>query len=223
MGTRLVYAIFLWLGLFQPNILLAAAPTHHLPTLAYDVLAIDSNISEQHRYYGDLAGDPHTFEFSLGQESELVIRLLQADTQEPIPFSLIAVRENDSGKGVTEIGRMSGKNLDWEDYTDTALGLYFKRAPEFRRTLQSGLYRMEISTPENHGKYLLIVGEERQSDGYFAELGYIRELQKFFSASPLHIFRSSYVAYPLGSLFILVLLFFTWRYKAVIQQITSHD
>ncbi len=100
---------------------------------------------------------------------------------------------------------------------DAVLGLSFLRSQKFEAKIGMGVYRVEVSTPDNIGSYLLTVGEEHASPGYFATLADIYMIQRFFGKSPLALFRSSYVYYPIGSLILLGLLYYTWRNRYRIQ------
>jgi hypothetical protein len=195
----------------------AFSPTISSPILPYEVLTMNSDIATQQVYLGELKGDPHMYEFTLGKETELAVTLVQKQG-ENLPFSLILVRSNDNNRGVAEIGRLKGKETVWQDYRDSVLGLSLSRSDAFTKTLGSGVYRLEVSTAENNGKYMLVVGAQAQDLGYFKTLGNIRLTQDFFGKSIISMLGSSYIYYPIGILTLLYLIFFTWRKKDYLQQ-----
>ena len=182
-------------------------------TIPYEVYVADSTIEMAAQYVGELIGDPHMYEFVSGEEKPLSITVSQLETDTPIPFSLIVVRENNQNAGVVEVGRLRSKDVVWAKVNDSVLGLNLLLSQTFTTTIGSGMYRIEVSTPENFGRYMLTIGTKPVSPGYFATLGDIRLIQKAFGKSIFAMFASSYVYYPLGCLVLSLLLFVTWKYR----------
>ncbi len=199
--------------LIVPVGVFAAAPVVNQPAMPYAPLAINAEIEREQFYLGTLIGDPHMYEVTLEDERTLTLTLVQrADVEAALPFSLIVVRDNDNHRGVTEVGRLTGKDVVWNEYYDSALALSLLRSDTVEYTLSPGVYRFEVSTPENLGKYLIVLGTEPDdATGYFAKLGHIRFVQDFFDASFFRMFISSYVLYPLGTLVLMVLIYMTWQ------------
>ena len=195
----------------------AFSPTVSNPILPYEVLTMNSDIATEQVYLGELKGDPHMYEFTLGKETELVVTLVQLQNDNR-PLSLIAVKSNDNNRGVSEIGRLAANETTWQPYRDSALGLKLSRSEVFNKTLGSGIYRVEVSTAENMGKYMLVVGTKVQDLGYFKTLSNIRLAQDFFGQSILTMFLSSYIYYPIGILFLLYLFFLTWLNKDYLRE-----
>lgn len=189
----------------------AASPLVNQPAMPYAPLAISADIETEQLYLGELVGDPHMYEVTLEEESEFVLTLVQQSGETPIPFSLIVVRDNDNHRGVTEVGRLTGKDIQWGEYYDAALALSFLRSETISYPLTPGVYRFEVSTPDNFGKYLLVLGTKSDDTGYFAKLGDIRLVQNFFDVSFFRMFISTYVLYPVGVVGLLVLIYLTWR------------
>lgn len=206
--------MFLGAGAFFFSVFLASAynPQPHDTPRPYDEQVIDGDYRYQSYYLGELKGDPHMYEFSTGHEDQLQVKLFQKPTDKNLPLSLIVVRLNEE-RGVTEVGRLRGSEVVWGDYEDSALGVDLKSSNEFTADLKAGIYRIEVSTPENVGKYLLVVGKEAREYGYFETLGGVREIQNFFGYSFLAIFTSSLVSYPLVIVLLIVLSYFTWRHR----------
>lgn len=190
---------------------LAASPLINQPAMPYAPLAINAEIETEQLYLGELRGDPHMYEVTLEEEGEFVLTLVQRSTEAPVPFSLIVVRDNDNHRGVTEVGRLTGKDIEWSEYYDGAFALSFLRSETVSYTLTPGVYRFEVSTPDNIGKYLLVLGTKPDDTGYFAKLGDIRLVQDFFGASFFRIFISTYVLYPVGVVVLIGLIYATWR------------
>jgi hypothetical protein len=199
---------------------LAAAPLINDPVRPYEPLAVYADIDHEQIYLGELRGDPHMYEVTLGEEKEFVITIMQEADSETVSPSFILVKENAQNRGVSEIGRIDAAKVPWETYRDANFALSFRRAESFAATLSPGVYRFEVSTPENEGKYMLLVGHEANGDGYFTELSNIRFVQKFFGHSVFLILLSSYVMYPVGIMVIGFLLYVTWSRN---MHKTRHD
>lgn len=215
------YSVALMLAFVVPAISFAYAPMLNTTTIPYEPQIIDSAISNQAQYLGLLAGDPHMYEFTIGVDTTLTLQVLQRATDTPIPFSLIAVRENTQNAGVVEVGRLRAKEITWEEVRDGGIGLTFAHSPVFETEIGPGVYRVEVSTPENIGAYMLTVGTIETPAGYFETLAQVRTIQKFFGVSIFGMLLSTYVLYPLGIVLLLVLFYYTWRNRARLQKHVS--
>lgn len=205
------------ISLVTGTVAFAYNPNFNKTTVPYEVSIMNPNIEIKAEYLGELTGYPQMYEFAIGTDKNLVLRLKQLDNDIPIPFSLIVVRENNNKGGVSEIGRIKAVDAEWSVVKDAVLGLTFLQGKEFNTNIGTGVYRVEVSTPDNFGKYLLEVGTEADGHGYFSTLSDIREIQKFFDKTIFSLIKSSYYHYPLGIILIVVLFYLTRRYKTEIQ------
>lgn len=212
--------IYLFLILYSFSAITASAynPSVNTSTIPYEVVGLNTPITLQSEYLGELVGDPHMYEFTTGEDTTLTLTISQLETETPLLLSLIAVKENNHNAGVAEVGRLSAKDITWEVVDDAVLGLSFLRSQQFKAQIGMGVYRVEVSTPDNFGPYMLTVGEEVVSPGYFSTLADIRIIQRFFGKSPLALLQSSYVYYPLGSLILIGLFYYTWRNRHRIKR-----
>jgi hypothetical protein len=204
-----------------PAISLAYAPTLNSTILPYEPQIIDSAISNEAQYLGLLVGDPHMYEFTIGVDTMLTLQVSQRASDTPISFSLIAVRENTQNAGVVEVGRLRAKDIAWEEERDGGLGLTLAHSSVFEAEIGPGVYRVEVSTPENIGAYMLTVGAIETPVGYFETIAQVRTIQKFFGMSIFGMLLSSYVLYPLGIILLLGLFYYTWRNRARLQKYAS--
>lgn len=196
---------------FVPVALFAFNPILNTTSVPYEPMVIDGRIEEEVQYLGHLIGDPQMYEFTIGAETPLSLKVTQKEVESPLLLSLITVKENTHNAGVTEVGRLKAQPDNLLLREDSVLGMSFLESQFFTATLTPGTYRVEVSTPENYGKYMLTIGTKPAEVGYFTTLAQVRTVQKFFDRSFLAIFTSSYVKYPLGILLLLGLIYFTWR------------
>lgn len=204
-------------GLFvfsTPFISLAYLPTIMQPQQPYEALTIDADIETAHNYLGELKGDPHLFEFTLKEPKKLSLVISQREiNKERAPFSLILVRNNGSGRGVTEIGRVKNEEMDWQTNYNQNLSFELTNSKTISYELEPGVYRFEISSPLNQGRYLLLVGQINDESSYSEKIKSIIMIQDFFGLSNWRVILSTTVLYPGGSILILLLFWLTWRYQ----------
>ncbi len=211
--------IFITLVFCFSTVAIATAynPTINETVIPYEVSVMSGDVEMQAEYLGELIGYPQMYEFAIGSGRNLTLKLKQLENETPIPFSLIVVRENNNNGGVSEVGRLKAVDAEWTVTEDSVLGLSFLESKVFSSDIDTGIYRVEVSTPENFGKYLLVVGSEDNEAGYFKTLGDIRAIQKFFDKSVFSLLKSSYYYYPLGILLLITLIWLTRRYRSEIQ------
>lgn len=184
----------------------------HNLTTPYETYVISAPPSEQRGYLGELTGYPDIYEITSSEPFELRAVVRQpANAQMLAPFSLIAVRQDDRGGGVSEIARLKQPVTDWQVVSDPVVALTFKESEMISVPVSAGTYRVEISTPDNAGVYWLQIGATPERSGYFGTLGHIQAVQQHFDASWWRFLWSSYVFYPLGSVLLLLGIYVTWR------------
>ena len=216
MNTYVV--LFSLLAVFALNTtsVLAYNPQINNTVIPYEIYPLDNNIETKTEYLGELIGDPQMYEFIISATTTLKLRLSQLETETPIPFSLITVRKNDKNDGVSEVGRLLAKDIIQESILDKVLGLTILNSQVYEAEIGSGIYRVEVSTPDNFGSYMLTVGDVPVEVDYFETLSDVRSIQKFFQKSIFTLLKSSYVHYPLGIIVLLGLLFITWSKRKYI-------
>lgn len=218
-GMKYFYALLLWLVVCAPAA--AFSPVLTEVTRPYEIVTIEEEDIQNQAVLGELEGFPIMYEVTSDEPFTLqaAVRQRFQSSAEPIGFSLIAIRQNERGGGVTEVARLRPEPADWQRVKDARLGMSFWQSSDLLVDVEPGTYRVEISTPENMGKYLLSFGAGDVNDGYFATVAGIQRTQKFFGFSFLKLLTSSYVYYPLGILLILFLMQRAWKYRKLI---TNH-
>ncbi|MCA9355316.1 hypothetical protein KC865_02085 [Candidatus Kaiserbacteria bacterium] len=212
--------------LFAFSIFVAVTAVNSLPALAYDlsvtevnkpyeVVEITGDPEKEHVYLGELGNFPIMYELNLIGSSSIVANIKQRhfSSSDPLNFSLIVIRKNDTGGGVTEVARMRPGKDGWTVVKDSKIGITFKESDYLRVDVEPGVYRIEISTPDNLGRYILTFGDEEESSGYLQSLKDVRAIQKFFGFSILKMLTSSLVYYPLGILLLLFVFNRTIKYR----------
>lgn len=128
-------------------------------------------------YYGELGGWPHTFNFYLTESTPLTYTLAVRPGAKPV--TLLLVREEN--RGVSEVSRLAGANVTWRSTRDARLSLTIEQAESLQTTLTPGSYKLEISNPENQGRYQLAVGTG-SSGGFWQSLVETFQVHAFYGS-----------------------------------------
>ncbi len=193
-------------------------------TSLHDITQIeDPHISKA--YYGTLEGFPHTYEIISTEPFLLFAEILIPDIHESEPIvSGIVIREVGTSGRVSEVDRLLATESEWNSFYEPFGGDSYRRGASILKEVEAGIYRIEVTTPNNDEKYVLVVGKEEKFGeiGYFETLKRMIEVKAFFGKSKLRIVESPFVYIPLVILCIGLLV---WNYKRRhrIQSKPAHD
>ena len=182
------------------------------PPQAYEVIAIEGDPYVQREYLGTLSDFPDMYELTSDVAFTLQVKVRQRASSEA-PFGLIVVRQNEDDGGVTEVVRLNQPLEEWTKVSDSTLGMKFLEGTALTRDLQPGTYRIEVSSPDNKGDYMLVVGDELVRTGFFSTLADVYTIQRHFGYTPLHMLFSNYLYYLLGIILVSYGIYRTWQYK----------
>ncbi len=188
--------------------------------LAYETKLIE-DISQTKSYLGELKDFPEMYELVVDEDSLVEINLQQAyrGIEAAHDFGLIIIKPRSRNRGVEEIARQNISADEWSIEKDNFLGLTLLESKKIKLDLKPGIYKVEVSTAENIGRYSLIIESNKDDYGYFPSLLAIRRTQAHFGYSFFQTLKSSQVYYPI---FVFIVLFagfgiYKWRIK------TPHD
>lgn len=175
----------------------------HVPVLVeQESIQVITQISDpelSQAFYGEMKGYPHTYEIRTGEPFSLYAEILVPDIEESQNIiSGIIIKEQKKGGRVTEVTRLYAKDAPWESQFEFFGGDTYRHGPRYEAEAEAGVYRIEVHTPENMGKYVLVVGSrEEMTIGYFELLGRMMEIKTFFGKSRIMIIQSPLVYIPL--------------------------
>jgi len=156
------------------------------PKRVSDILPL-KDISQGATLYGTLENFPHTYAFLVSDDATPFSMQVSMHAKEDLrDVSLIVIREEK--RGVSEIGRVTGKDSPWEDSYDVVRAVTFAEGEIAEYMLESGLYRMEVSSPSNNRGYRLIVNGGDPT--VFKEIFIVREA---FAMSVWSVIFSPYI------------------------------
>jgi hypothetical protein len=206
--------LFYVLGLFcLPAIVSAYLTVETDVSQPYEVVPVEVTAPAQVSFLGTLIDYPVMYEVSSEEPFTFSAQLWQSGRSDIQSLSLLLIRKNDRGGGVSEVARMNVNPEEWESSKDSVLGMSFLASPVIAETVEPGTYRIEVSSPDNQGKYLLQIGEESADLGYLETLSSVRQTQQYFGYSFFSMLKSSYVYYPLGIILLLFAFYKTWQFS----------
>ena len=168
-----------------------------------------TNPETKHMFFGELQSFPHTFEIKSDTSFQLYVEIRVPDIESAKNnISGIIIKEKDRG-GVEEVARLHAKTATWTRMYEKFEGGYYRSGPYFDGQLEPGIYRVEVSTPDNLEKYVLIMGtgNSTESLGYFEKIAKIAETKVFFEKSQFFIIKSRVVYRPIIFLVLVFVLF----------------
>ncbi len=175
----------------------------------YSVIDVPEDAEVARAYYGELRGAPDTFEIVSAEDFELFVQVAapEIDGIRKI-YNGIIVEVLNRG-GVVEVARLPSGSVEWQSDYEFSTGDSYLRGPSYTGKLSAGVYRVEVSTPENYGKYVLFMGTRHESEyGLLAAIGNLFSIKKFFEKSTFAVLQSPYFGAPL----LLFLIFTTSWY-----------
>lgn len=180
----------------------------------YEIITIQNPEIEQ-LILGELTDAPEMFEivsdvpFTLTAEIRAIPNTSGATSPQ---LSGIIIRQKEI-RGVEEVARLNASDAAWTVLTDPDSGLVYQAGPYFSEPVEAGIYRIEVSNPNNQGKYLLLIGNQKDENGYFASLSDIQRVYAFYNLSIIRMVSSPYIHYPLGATILISMIIATWYYR----------
>ncbi len=190
----------------------------HIPLVVnqvslYDITPIKNPETSQ-AFYGVLDDKPHTYEIRSSEPFLLNIEILLPDIKGvSLAVSGIVIKEGGRPGQVNEVTRILGKDALWESFFEPWGGDRYLKGGTFSKNVEPGVYRIEVSTPDNHSPYVLVVGtEEEWGDvGYFELLGRIADVKTFYGKSRFMVIESPFAYVPFIFVGILTLGYLLYR------------
>ena len=180
---------------------LAFNPIAVEPDLPGEPIYITEDPYVEKHLLGDLASSPDLYQISSESAFTLTAQLRQRAVDDATSFGLIIIRMNENNAGVTEILRQNIEPELWEVNRYPSVAMSFLEAPVVTTELEPGTYRVEVSTPDNRGAYMLVIGDESVFSGPFSRFVDVFIIQHHFGVFPLLAFMSPYVFIPILALF----------------------
>lgn len=135
----------------------------HQPRIVYD-LNIDEktpvmieNPEVSQAFYGSLKGHPDYFRIVSNESFSFYLEVL-------VPYvdgigTDVSVEVFSDGE---EVLTLDGSDFKWEYYYEEYAGDAYYKGPEKKKDISAGTYNIRVSSSDNSGKYVLVVGEREE-------------------------------------------------------------
>jgi len=149
MKTKLIILTILFL--FIPAITLA-----HQPRLVTEpALTEIFNPEISQAFYGQLQGEAQYFKIQAPNPFVLYVGILVPQEENIGQDLIVDIYLNDE-----KIIILDGTDSTWQEFYEEFAGDYYFKGPEVRSDAQPGTYLISVSSLDNLGKYVLVVGEK---------------------------------------------------------------
>lgn len=138
---------------------LAATPLLASANVIPDAVPID-NITTPRAFRGELQGVPERYEFRLTAQTPVYFSLLIPDINGARKDFLVEIISERGARYAMD----GGYFLPWAPFRD-ADGAAYLKGPEIAPTLYPGAYTVRVSNTDNHGVYVLAIGNWRGFSG----------------------------------------------------------
>ena len=195
--------LFLCLVVLMPISGFAYEVTLHDVKTPYDIVTVPGTAEEEQFIVGTLKDYPQMVEIQSDKEFVLHVELRALPDATSTPnLAGIAVQVLEP-RGVAEVARLTPAESSWTKHRDRVSGLAYLAGPSYEGKVPAGTYHIEVSTPENTGKYILVVGTVPTNSSYGDTWAAVSRLYSFYGASKIGMIRSPLVYYPLGIVLLL--------------------
>jgi hypothetical protein len=212
MKTRLLLIIFFVFISFGS---VSAALAHQPRYVTNDQLVLIKNPAVSQAFYGELKGQPAYYLIDLKQPEDLYFQILEPDLPEiqkdkTVAVDYALVLSQPAENFIT----ISPDSDVWKSFYEEYAGDKYLEGPAAKKFGEAGYYTIKISSPENVGKYVLVVGEKEEFpvEEIAKALITIPQLKtKFFNKPLWQSFEGRIGKYFGFSLLILIIFIFLFR------------
>ncbi|MDO8592629.1 MAG: hypothetical protein Q7R92_02540 [bacterium] len=133
-------------------------------------LVLIKNPAISQAFYGELKGDSAHYLIDLKQEQALYLRILVPDLPEIKKDKTVTVDyAPELGVKAAGFAKLDPASAPWENFHEEFAGDDYWQGPELKRPAEAGYYLIKVSSPDNTGKYVLVIGDKEEFPA--AEIG----------------------------------------------------
>lgn len=173
-------------------------------------------------FYATLDGTPDQYTIEAAGEFELYLNLLVPDRPQAGKDFSAAVFQAIPGGHHNLLFILDGTAHPWPKYYEPFAGDRYLKGPEHSETVPAGSYRIQVSSPDNRGKYVLAVGRKEKftAADTVAMIAALPELKRFFDKSPLTAYFNLMGLFMLLALLLLLTAVagLYWLFRYVLKQ-----
>jgi len=108
-------------------------------------------------FYGKLEASPALYRITSEEPFNLYVGILVPDIEGiDKDFSARVTSDNEM------LVLLDGTKHQWTYFYEEYAGDAYYKGPEFKKRVENGIYDIEVFSPDNKGKYVLVVGEKEE-------------------------------------------------------------
>jgi len=193
------------------------AVSAHQPQLIFlkqgDTEIFNPEISQA--FYDELKGQPKNYFINSDKEFELYLNILVPAFSNPkgrYSAKVFLVKESGTEEQITFL---DGSTVEWASFYEEFGRDYYYKGPEITQKVSAGKYKIEVSSTDNLGKYVLAVGKTESFDiksllNVYWQLPLLKVM--FFKTSVLQFFLTPFGIGAIAFLGALIILFLILNY-----------
>ncbi|MBW3004561.1 hypothetical protein KY310_01910 [Candidatus Woesearchaeota archaeon] len=167
------------------SFMLVTAAAAHQPRIVTKELTQIQNPEISQAFYGILDNSPEYFEIKSAVPFKLYVGLLVPDVE--------YIDTDVSAKIISNeqvLFQLNGSAFEWTYFYEEFAGDSYYKGPEKEIEVSPGTYSIAVFSPDNQGKYVLVVGkkEEFPLKEWVNTFVTLPKLKKFFDKSPFTAF-----------------------------------
>lgn len=120
-----------------------------------------SNTDSSQAFYDELQGSPRSYTIDAGSGFDLYLNVLTPElVNGAARYSIAVYLQKDDGTE-EQLSLLYGPTAEWKEYYESFSREYYMKGPELDKNFPAGKYRIEISSLDNIGKYVLASGKTK--------------------------------------------------------------
>lgn len=158
-------------------------------------------------YYGKLTGEPHSFTFSVSEETPVKFVLLVPDVEDATTQISATLVDAKDPQGIFIPG--DGTLTEWQRFFDTAGRDSYLAGPTLEGDLPPGEYRVQVSSASDDAQYVLVVSGDSSFSliETFRRYGTVPAIKSdFFGKSSAEAYLTPLLLWPIFGVLILAAL-----------------
>ena len=167
-----------------------------------------SNPETSQSFYDQLSSKPRDYFITTTQNFNLYLNLMVPEAVNSTGRYSLTLYSVNNGTA-QQIGTLNGDTFNWQEYYDSFTRDYYYKGPELNQTLAPGQYKIEVSSKNNQGKYVLVVGKkESYTASSLLNIYWQLPLLKlnFLKTSPLQFFLTPFGIAGIAAVGVLLIL-----------------
>lgn len=179
--------------------LLAGTAFAHQPRFPDEGMTEVRNPEVSQAFYAELKGEPDLYCIADKDPFQLYVQLLVPDIPD-VTTDYVAELFSGSDTNRKVIARLDGPAAEWTEFFEPFAGDRYFTGPEFSTLVGPGDYFVEVTSPDNLGKYVLVVGraESFPPVEIARTLGMMPKLKKDYFGKPAYTAFFNYIGACIG-------------------------